>query len=112
MDSNSPETNERKDESEMQNNAENDDNKVTVNIKTTNSLNMGPLQMEVERDLTVLEFKELIAGKMDIEPERQRLIFAGKALKNHEKLSDSNVSNGSTIHLVPRLTANTPAPGM
>ena len=49
---------------------------------------------------TVQQLKALIEQKLSISPDRQRLIFRGKELKNQFLLVRYNVNRGDTIHLV------------
>ena len=41
-------------------------------------------------------------------PNRQRLVFNGRRLEDHCRLSDYNIRNGTTLHLVQRLRAWNP----
>lgn len=58
------------------------------------------ITLEVEPNNTVYSVKEKIYGKESIPPDLQRLIFAGKELENRDTLSDKNIEDGATIHLV------------
>ncbi|UKK00861.2 ubiquitin-related chaperonin [Theileria orientalis] len=56
--------------------------------------------LEVEPEMTVLQLKEKCAEKADATPDKQRLIFKGRIIKDDESLSALNVEDGNTIHLV------------
>jgi len=49
---------------------------------------------------TVLQLKEAVAAAGDVPVDRQRLIFAGKVLKDEDTLENYNLKNDLTVHLV------------
>ncbi|KAL9656408.1 hypothetical protein ABK040_005174 [Willaertia magna] len=64
-------------------------------------MNGQSLEIKVDSDISINEFKEVIANQCEIPANQQRLIYQGKVLKDHTKLSDYKVPDGHTIHLVP-----------
>ncbi|CAG8579244.1 19922_t:CDS:2, partial [Gigaspora rosea] len=58
---------------------------------------------DVTSETKVIDFKKMVKAKTEIEPNQQRLIFAGKQLDDNKKMSDYGIIKGSTIHLVLRL---------
>ena len=68
---------------------------VKINKGKTISLN-------VELSDTILSIKEKILNKIDISLDQQLLIFAGNPLKDDCTLSDYNIEEASTLHLLPR----------
>lgn len=82
--------------------------KIAVHVKTPKEKET----FEVEEDLNVKEFKEVIAAKFNAEPEQLCLIFAGKIMKDADNLQTHNIKDGLTVHLViraaPRNSETTP----
>lgn len=55
---------------------------------------------------SVRDFKEQLATKSEIAPERQRLIYSGRVMKDEEPLATYKIQNGHTIHLVKGAQSN------
>ncbi|KAI1120618.1 hypothetical protein F5Y10DRAFT_283147 [Nemania abortiva] len=84
------------------------DPQVTFKVKTS-----GDKQhtITMAESATVADLKAKLAGSdfEDIPPERQRLIYSGRVMKNEEPLSAYKIKPGNTVHLVKSAASN-PAP--
>ncbi|KAK6939264.1 Ubiquitin-like domain [Dillenia turbinata] len=82
--------------------AKSSDSTVELKIKTLNS---QIYSFQVDKKMPVSAFKEKIADQIGVPVGQQRLIFRGKVLKDDHQLSEYQVENGDTLHLVARQTA-------
>jgi len=62
------------------------------------------ITIEVPPDSSIKKIKEEIAKKKDILPRQQRLMLNGRELNDDKNVSDYNISNNATIHLIIKLT--------
>ncbi|KAK0210981.1 hypothetical protein DFS33DRAFT_343063 [Desarmillaria ectypa] len=70
---------------------------IQINVKGPGEIK---LQITIATDKTVLELKQAVAEKSNVEAERQRLIYSGRVLKDEDVLSTYKISTGHTIHMV------------
>ncbi|CAL1355423.1 unnamed protein product [Linum trigynum] len=83
---------------------ETSDSSVQLNVKTLDSQIYSFL---ADKKMPVLAFKEKIASQVGVPVNQQRLIFRGRVLKDEHLLSEYQVENGHTLHLVVRQSAQT-----
>ncbi|KAL9100269.1 MAG: hypothetical protein Q9163_004329 [Psora crenata] len=78
---------------------------VTFNIKS--SLDARYV-LTLPLTLTVLDLKNKLSGSdyADIPPDRQRLIYSGRVLKDADTLASYNIKEGNTVHLVKGAASN------
>jgi ubiquitin C len=67
------------------------------------SINGKTRTVEVNTTDTIRQIKEQIRDKEGINPDEQRLIYAGKNLDDDKTVSDYNLSADATLHLVLRV---------
>ncbi len=75
---------------------------MTITIKFVGDGSPEPLQLHVEPDDTIEYVKTLIADETGISPDAQRLIYKGKQLEDGRTLSDYDIQNNATLHMVQR----------
>ena len=61
------------------------------------------ISVECEPDESIESLKEKIMAKEGVPPDQQRIIFGGKQLDTQKNLSDYDIDDDSTLHLVLRL---------
>lgn len=61
------------------------------------------MTFRINKNNTISDLKNLIQDKDGIPPDQQRLIYAGKILEDMRMISDYDIHNNSTVHLVLRL---------
>ena len=90
-----------------------DESPVTFNIKSSAD---AKYVITMPLTTTVLELKQKLSGSdyADIPPDRQRLIYSGRVLKDADSLASYKIKEGNTVHLVKGAASNqkqTPATG-
>eukprot|EP00931_Biecheleriopsis_adriatica_P072878 TRINITY_DN47267_c0_g1_i1.p1 TRINITY_DN47267_c0_g1~~TRINITY_DN47267_c0_g1_i1.p1 ORF type:complete len:689 (-),score=139.21 TRINITY_DN47267_c0_g1_i1:27-2093(-) len=77
-----------------------------VNIKCIDG---STTKLEVNTDLTGAQLKELIAEKLTVPADQQRLIFRGRAIKDDDVIGAHIRESGQTLHMVQKPAPATPS---
>lgn len=82
-----------------------DEAPITFNIKSSSD---AKYVLTMSLSVTVLDLKTKLADSeyADIPPERQRLIYSGRVLKDPDTLASYKIKEGNTIHLVKGAASN------
>ena len=72
------------------------------------TLTCKTVHLEVEDSTTILQVKEQFLQKEGTPINIQRLVYAGKELKDEETLAYYNIHEDYTIRIILRLSANSP----
>lgn len=82
-----------------------DETPVTFNIKSSSD---AKYVITIPLTMTVLDLKTRLSGTdyADIPPDRQRLIYSGRVLKDPDTLSSYKIKEGHTVHLVKGAASN------
>jgi ubiquilin len=82
-----------------------DESQVTFNVKAANDQKHV---ITLPNTTTVADLKTKLSEPelADISPERQRLIYSGRVLKDHDTLAGVKLKDGHTIHLVKGAASN------
>jgi ubiquilin len=78
---------------------------ITFNIKASND---AKFTLTLPISTPVSELKNVLSGSdyANTPTDRQRLIYSGRVLKDHETLATYNIKDGHTVHLVKSAASN------
>lgn len=78
---------------------------ITFHIKSSSD---AKYTVTVSPSITVLDLKTKLstAEFADVSPDRQRLIYSGRVLKDNETLSSYKIKEGNTVHMVKSAASN------
>ncbi|EOD47019.1 Ubiquitin-associated/translation elongation factor EF1B [Neofusicoccum parvum] len=81
------------------------DEYVTFNVKSSSD---AKYTLTLPRSTTVADLKGKLATSeyADTPAERQRLIYSGRVLKDHDTLETTKIKDGNTVHLVKSAASN------
>ena len=82
-----------------------DETPVTFNVKSSSE---AKYVLTIPLTTTVLDLKTKLSGSeyADIPPDRQRLIYSGRVLKDADTLGSYKIKEGNTVHLVKGAQSN------
>lgn len=84
---------------------ESQETQLTFTVKAGND---KKLSVSIISSATVADLKSKLAApdQADVPPERQRLIYSGRVLKDHDTLASYKIQDGNTVHLVKGAASN------
>ena len=78
--------------------------RITRNMQIfVRTLSGKTIALQVDRQDTIANIKQMIRYRTDIPPEAQRLVFSSKELQDDRTLEDYNITKEATLHLALRL---------
>lgn len=82
-----------------------DETPITFHVKSSSD---AKYVLTVPLTITVLDLKQKLSSSeyADIAPERQRLIYSGRVLKDPDTLASYKIKEGNTVHLVKGAASN------
>ncbi len=82
-----------------------DETPITFNVKSSSD---AKYVLTVPLTMSVIDLKTKLAGAdyAEIPPDRQRLIYSGRVLKDADMLSTYKIKEGNTVHLVKGAASN------
>ena len=82
-----------------------DETPITFNIKSSSD---AKYVLTLPLSITVADLKQKLSTSeyADIPPERQRLIYSGRVLKDPDTLASYKIKEGNTVHLVKGAASN------
>ncbi|KAF1971626.1 hypothetical protein BU23DRAFT_581450 [Bimuria novae-zelandiae CBS 107.79] len=89
----------------MADDAPTEDAQITFNVKAAND-KKHVLTLPAVTTVADLKTKLSSSEYADLPPERQRLIYSGRVLKDHDTLASTKIKDGHTIHLVKGAASN------
>lgn len=82
-----------------------EDSPITFTIKSSNDAKFT-LTLPLSTQVSELKQKLSSSEYADTPAERQRLIYSGRVLKDHETLATYKIKDGHTVHLVKSAASN------
>lgn len=79
---------------------------IKIHIKSSGD---KKYEVSVDTSSSIEDLKVIILAEADVPPERQRLIYSGKVLKDTETVASYKIQDGHTVHLVKSAAAKAPA---
>ncbi|KAF2199911.1 hypothetical protein GQ43DRAFT_456830 [Delitschia confertaspora ATCC 74209] len=82
-----------------------EDTQLTFNVKAAND---AKYVITLPESSTVADLKAKLSTSeyADLPPERQRLIYSGRVLKDHDTLASAKIKDGHTVHMVKGAASN------